>query len=147
MAKPGALKVDHHVVSADGSRYRVRYVWEENGVEMADLVELAEGGDYTKLPTAELRRTVATKLPPITGLPEERPRCVMCDRKLQPSTDYEYAKREGGSSIYSQVLKRTFRHWRGYWANRTGDEKFCTTRCAMDFARAAFKAGYRIVRK
>lgn len=153
MAKPGTLKIDHHVLSADGTRYVVRYVATRtyDGVteEQADLVPVDEDATFVggfsnriTLPTAELRRVAAMQLPPIEGMPAERPRCPMCDKRLQPRTDYTYDGMQR-----RKVIKRTFDRWRGYPITRESSEKFCTQVCAYKFARAAYAAGYRIVRK
>ena len=148
MAKPGTLRPDHHVVSADGTRYVVRYVAMRtyDGVteEQADLYPV-DGGERLSLPTSELKRVVAMKLPPITGLPSERPRCPMCDTPLKPHTDHSYDGMQR-----RQLLARTFKGWRGYWisgTDSTDPAKFCTMNCAYKFARLAYKAGYRISRK
>lgn len=148
MAKPGTLKIDHHVLSAEGTRYIVRYValrtYDGVEEEQADLAELRDGGSWGEeritLPVSELRRVTAEQRVPITGMPEVRPRCVMCRKPLSPDVE---TKRD----LKYRVLSRTFRGWLGYATGGTTDERFCTHRCEAAFARAAFRAGYRIIQK
>lgn len=147
--KPGLLKTEHCVVSADGTRYIVRYVHKpgtpEEEAELRPLNDDGswESGERYQLPTSELKRIPVTKLPPITGMPEVRPRCPMCDKLLLPWTESTHGKH------YSQVVSRTFKRWRGYWADsRTSQSAlFCSMNCALYFARASYGAGYRIQRK
>lgn len=148
--KPGLLKTEQHVVSAEGTRYRVLYVYAARGEEApeaADLAEVHPDGSWrfeerTTLPTAELRRVAASKRVEVTGIPEgERPRCVKCNKPLRVQTRDTWGP--GG-----RVVARVFERWQGYTASvdRARPERFCTVACMQWFARRAFDAGYRMVR-
>lgn len=153
------IRTGHHVESADGSRYIVRYV---NGDVSADLSPLTADGDwnmseYLTLPLGELTRVPVTKRVPIEGVPEQRPRCPFCDKPLQPELKQI---REDGKDRYDtttaagalhwtklRVVKKVFTGWKGYPVARgNAFDKFCTLGCARAFANAAFVAGYRIKR-
>jgi hypothetical protein len=152
------IKTGHRVTSADGTLYEVRYVHERHGD--ADLRQLDESGGWRSddplvtLPLNELKRVPKDKALPIEGMPDRRPRCPMCDMPLKPDLD---KIREDGQSWFKplppgvskmRLVKRIFRGWRGYPIERGNAwDKFCSTRCARQFANAAFVAGYRIKRK
>ena len=128
-----------HVRSAEGTIYVVRHVDESSAT--ADLVELdafeMDGG--ATLPLAELKRVTKRKAVPIENMPpiEERPRCPYCNKRLRPRVDDD------------RVYEPSYRIVRRWWA---GDyhgyrQLFDTKKCAIDFAAAAHKAGYRIIRR
>lgn len=75
------------------------------------------------------------KLPPIEGLPKDRPLCPNCRRPLKFWTD---ETRSG--DIPSRVVSRVFHHWRGY---PQGAPIFDRLSCALEFAIVMFRAGYR----
>lgn len=86
-------------------------------------------------------------LPPIEGLPAVRPRCAHCDQMLRP-----WIKQTRGKvgKVPSVITRREFDGWwRGYPRRRPEDKPptFCRLRCALAFAEAAHKAGYRMTRK
>ncbi len=143
----GEIKHDAIVRSADGGLYLVRYVHQAR--QEADLSPFDPAlcsadlsAEQVSLPLAELRRVVdpRNRLPPIQGLPAERPRCQHCDRPLRPVVDRTHHPLVGGGSSF-RVKTRTFRRWTSYRG------LFCTLGCALNFAEAAHRAGYRIVRK
>lgn len=70
-------------------------------------------------------------LPPIQGVPTERPVCAYCGNPLPVVTKDEY----GGSR---EIVARTFWRWGGY------NGLFDKLKCARFFAVAAHRAGYRI---
>jgi len=132
----GVFKRGHVVKTAHGARYRLGYV---DGTK-ADAIQLDERGHEnqatrTVLTLSDVTRVTdpARQLPPIEGLPTDRPRCPGCDRLLAPITD---AKRDE----HFRVTRRIFMRWDCYAGN------FCALRCAHSFALAALKAGYRIAR-
>lgn len=134
------IATDHWVRTADGAIGRVRYVY-ENGTADVGIDGEADDRATVNLPLAELRRIVDPyrQLPPIDGLPAERPRCAFCDRKLRPITTHERRK---GLIDWTRpaVVRRQFIRWDSY------DGLFCRLVCARQFACAAHRAGYRIVR-
>lgn len=90
-------------------------------------------------PLASLRRIprVNKNKPPIEGMPKDRPRCAWCDKLLRPRLDI---KHEDGN--YSKrVLRRIFLGWNAY------EDLFCTSTCAVRFAGASYRGGYRRVKK
>jgi hypothetical protein len=85
----------------------------------------------------EVRRQRARRrMPPIEGLPVERPVCVWCQKKLRPVSNgvYESGKLSGA------LLRRTFVRWDAY------RDVFCTLQCALNFADASYRGGYRRAR-
>ena len=83
------------------------------------------------------------KLPAIENLPATRPHCVFCGKLMPMMTDYTREERPGGSST-SVVLRRVWRRWDGYpWR----EPLFHSLSCALKFAIAAHRAGYRMVTK
>lgn len=82
---------------------------------------------------------------PIQGIPTERPTCKGCSRKLRPtSTDKERqvpTKVDTPEGTFhghrTETASRTFLAWDGY-------DGFHTLNCALRFAIAAFKGGYRV---
>jgi hypothetical protein len=148
------LAVDHWVKTADGAIGRVRYVGPQysNGKFTDELyAEIAIDNNLDEtihLPVAELSRIANPnkKLVPIEGMPDKRPNCVFCDKPLRPLVKNTYDNHE--ARHYGKVTKRDFEGWQGYSIERGNQwDKFCTHGCALAFAAAAFKAGYRIVRK
>lgn len=77
--------------------------------------------------------------PPVENMPTPRPVCPMCSRPLRYWTNDTPELREGGSST-GRILRRVFYRWRGY-PNRA--PIFDRLECALDFALAAHRAGYR----
>jgi hypothetical protein len=128
------IRTDHHVRTADGVVYRVRYVHEGRGE--AELVPLDQtsNGSIT-LPLAELRRVAKTRVPRVEGVPAVRPRCAWCDRPLKPSVDNHYSDEP---QIWKRrIVRRTFAGWRAY------EGVFCVQACAIRFAGASYRGGYR----
>lgn len=131
------------VQSAEGALYRVGYIDEVS--KAATLSLLNDDGGYAPhaqlvtLPVAELRRVVdpCKRKPPILGMPALRPLCQYCQCKLRPDLKVEHA----GGSYSKAVIRRTFLRWNCYRG------LFCTKGCAIEFAAAAHKAGYRIVKR
>ena len=114
-----------------------------------DTAEVALEGrsDHTvTLPLAELRRAAdpSRKLPPIEGLPAERPRCAYCNRPLRPMTTSTSNPAVWAGQHFNpmvpRVLHRVFFAWNAYAG------LFCRHKCATSFAAAAHKAGYRVKR-
>lgn len=73
---------------------------------------------------------------------EKRPRCPQCDKRLRPYWETVKSERidrpHGGHEYQNHV------EWRGgYHAYGAFD----TMHCAVDFANAAYKAGYRLKRR
>ena len=81
-----------------------------------------------------------TKRLPIEGLPDERPVCPWCGRKLVPVTIDRRTKRSGdvGDFASGDVIARKFHRWKGY------AELFDRLQCALEFALASYRAGYRM---
>jgi hypothetical protein len=138
MSQPKPLSYGHWVKTADGSIGRVCDLWR-------DQAEIQLDGDPDRkvlLPRSELRRITDphNRRPPIEGLPPiaERPRCAFCNKPLVPSVESIYDRTTSRTKLVRRVFEGTY-HVRS--------THFCTHRCAGDFARAAHKAGYRIVRK
>lgn len=124
-----------YVESAEGTRYRVSYY------DMISLVATLypdDGGATVELPIAELKRVADPRkqLPPIEGLPKDRPICPWCDRPLKPQTEHFHA-----AGMRRRVIRRQFIRW------NAKHQLFCTYRCAVNFATAAHAAGYRIISK
>lgn len=135
------IKVDSYVKTADGTEGQVTYISPDGEAE----VYPKHGGENLRLPVTELRRIPDTyKLrPPIVGMPEDRPRCPFCNRPLQPDVRTERADH---GDRYA-VKRRVWEGWAGYAIERgNAFDKFCTLKCARDFASAAWRAGYRIKR-
>ena len=76
-----------------------------------------------------------SKRPPISGIPSIRPVCQWCGKKLRPWTEDTY---EGGRWS-GQMVARKWAGWRSYRG------LFHSLGCALDFAAAAHKGGYRRV--
>jgi hypothetical protein len=144
----GAIKYGDVVRSAEGTMYSVRYLHHPPGgaEREAELAPLDEHGDLSMdleakimLPVRELRRVPDPRKarPPIEGLPAKRPRCAWCDRPLRIVCDniFDKANRPGGRRLSGRV----FRFFVSY------EEVFCTTRCAIAFAGASYRGGYRRV--
>jgi hypothetical protein len=129
-----AIRTDHHVRTADGVVYRVRYVHEARGE--AELVALDDaGGSSIMLPLAELRRVAKHRVPRVEGVPAERPRCAWCARPLKPSVDNHYSDEP---QIWKRrIVRRTFAGWRAY------EGVFDVQGCAIRFAGASYRAGFR----
>jgi hypothetical protein len=136
------LKTDHYVRTADGTLGWVRYVHE--ALDQADLYLYDDHGkmlDRVTLPVAELTRTTAPweKKPAIEGRPETNLLCICCGKKMPWRIEHTYGTVAGRPAI----VRRTFRQWTGYPRHAP---LFCTLRCALAFARAAYAAGYRITK-
>ena len=134
-----ALKTDDYVRTADKSMGRIRYIWKQE----AEVAIDDDTDNTVTLPLSELRRIPNpwNKLPPIEGIPDERPHCDYCKRELRPRTDREYDR----SSSHWRVTRRTFSGWSCYGIPESG--QFCTKACAIRFAWAAYRAGYRITKR
>lgn len=81
---------------------------------------------------------------PIEGLPPERPLCPNCGRKLAPVTIDTRVDANGQPSKNWDAwvaTRRVFTRWSSYQG------LWCRLRCALDFATAAHRAGYRIRRR
>lgn len=136
------LRPEQTVQSAEGALYRIGYVDLATRTATLSLLDERTGryvsnAQLVTLPLEELRRVPdPTKArPPIEGMPADRPRCPYCDRKLAPVVHEERVDGYG-----SRIIRRTWVRWR---AKR---QLFCTLSCALDFAVACHKAGYRIKR-
>lgn len=153
-----SLKVDHWVVTADGARGRVSYVGkqydaEHGGYSKDDYATIwveNSAEDQLTLPVGELKRIADPnrKRPPIDGMPEVRPLCPFCHKKLYPMVDEfkgDKNRFDATAEWKKPITRRVFTGWRGYTTGT--DDKFCSLKCAYAFARAAFKAGYRMVKK
>jgi len=126
------LKRDDVVKNAEGVMMRVRYV--NPARREADVYPFdGELDDTITLPLDELKRVIDPKrrLPPIEGLPAERPRCAWCARKLRPRVHTEAVWHP------HRVIGRKFEGW------STVAGGFCTNACAIQFAGACYHAGYR----
>jgi hypothetical protein len=141
------IKVDSWVKTADGTEGRVCYIDARSG----EAEILPRDGDRLVLPVSELRLAVEARRPPITGMPDVRPRCPFCDKFLRP--DVQEFRSDGRDRMVPMsdyrlpIVRREFRGWRGYRiAKGNTFDKFCTLSCAYGFASAAFLAGYRIKR-
>jgi hypothetical protein len=66
---------------------------------------------------------------PIVGMPANRPRCPWCHRQLAAWCEWQERDQRG--------QPRKWRSWRGY------NGLFDRLTCALHFATAAHKAGYR----
>jgi hypothetical protein len=82
-------------------------------------------------------------------MPEPRPLCPWCDRKLRPVVDVKTAKDalagpkpfQAGDVYYTTgVIRREFVRWSAY------QNVFCSATCAVAFAGAAYRGGYRRVK-
>lgn len=126
-------RVDHYCTTADGTLCRVTYI-NPAGTE-AELSTIEHGGSLS-LPVAELRRVPdpRNQRPPIAGMPTERPRCAWCDRGLKPLVDDTW---NGDRGLGRRMIARVFLRWRAY------ESVFCTTRCAIRFAGASYRGGFR----
>jgi len=127
----GELRVDHVVKTADGLVCRVSYIHQVGLVELDPL----DGGATLTLPREELRRVPdpRNQRPPIDGMPDPRPLCAWCARKLRPTVNEE---REG-TAVRGRIVRRTFVRWNAY------EGVFCTASCAIAFAGASYRGGYR----
>ena len=132
------IKTDHYVRTADGTVYRVRYVHERD--QVADLAEVGEITTALTLPLAELRRVPdpRNKRPAIEGIPDERPTCAFCGKPIAPIVGNHY---DNHPQLFKRIIvRRTFEGW------RTIASAFHSNGCAVKFAAAAHRAGYRIVK-
>lgn len=77
------------------------------------------------------------KRPPIEGMPKRRPRCVGCNVKLKPTVRHAYERNPEAEGYGHKLVGRQWTGWSAYRG------KFCTLRCALDFADDAHDAGYR----
>ena len=114
----GELRVDHVVKTADGLVCRVSYIHQVGLVELDPL----DGGATLTLPREEIRHAV-----------DRRPLCAWCARKLRPTVNEE---REG-TAVRGRIVRRTFVRWNAY------EGVFCTASCAIAFAGASYRGGYR----
>jgi hypothetical protein len=141
-----SIKAGHHVKSADGTLYTVTYVGPQYDAarggysteEYAELLPREYGGDSITLPVSELTRVTdpRSRRPPIEGMPEQRPICQWCGVKLTPWT----RTHEEGVGNARRMVKREFGGWNGY---PTHEPLFHSTGCAIKFATACHRAGYR----
>lgn len=136
---PREIKTDHWVRTADGATGRVRYVHRSrDGSD--DTVDIAIDNDWEQtvtLPRAEVRRipNPANKRPPIDGMPAERARCAWCERALRPQVINHYD--DHPKAWKRLIIRRTFAGWRAY------EGVFHSTGCAIAFAGASYRGGYR----
>jgi hypothetical protein len=131
------IRVDSIVTrrGQDSSKfYRVSYV---SGTAFADaeLVSL-DGDERVSVPIAELRRVANPhdRRPAILGLPAERPRCAWCNRPLRPDVRNTYSD---DPLWRRRIIQRHFNGW------RTIEGVFDTNGCAVKFAGASYRGGYR----
>jgi len=137
MAQPS--RVNHYCTTADGVLCRVAYLGPDG---MADLYMVDNNLTETiRLPVAELRRVPDPRntRPPIEQMPAERPRCAWCDRLLKPRVENVYSQEP--QLWLRRIVRRTFIRW------RTVEGVFDTNRCAIRFAGASYRGGFRKVRK
>lgn len=134
------LKVDDHVVTADGTRGIIRYIGKTyDGTKYLDALSAEvhpyDGGDNITLPATELKRVPdpTRNRPPVEGIPEgPRPKCAFCHKPLPMLTFDEH---NGVMGFGRRVTKRKF--------YRYGvDGVFCTNACGYRMGRAAVAAGY-----
>jgi hypothetical protein len=78
----------------------------------------------------------------VEGLPLDRPRCQHCARPIGYFSDSERSH-----EVPSRIVRRVFRFWKGYGQVVDGVPRWCTLRCALAFANAAHRAGYRMQRR
>jgi hypothetical protein len=137
---PTEIRRWHRVRTADGANATVRYIDPRDG-----MAEIITDDDITlTLPVAELKRVPRRVLPPIDGMPADRPTCPFCAKRLRPNVNTTHK----GGSITGPIERRTFVSWNGYpIEGGNAFDKFCTLTCARAFANAAYRAGYRITRK
>lgn len=140
MRNPPTLATGHVVRTADGVTCRVQYIHADRTAELTPLG--APDEERLVLPIAELKRipNPRDKRPPIEGMPEPRPLCAWCRRKLRPVVNCEWngSKAIGAALAYqARVTRRTWTRWDSY------EEVFCTTRCAIKFAGASYRGGFR----
>lgn len=77
--------------------------------------------------------------PPVEGVPSPRPRCPLCNRPLKFWT----SSAEAARVLYADEARPTsatltFKGWRSYGG------LFDRLQCALEFAVASHRAGYRI---
>jgi hypothetical protein len=144
------IKTGHFVKSAEGNIYYVNYAAGEEGelqeIELKEIIDGKITDIHTYLTVGELKRIpnpFQGKLPPIEGMPAERPVCAYCGRRMQPITDHQREHGKGWGT--GRIIRRVFKFWKAYPTYR--DPIFDTKECALKFAVAAHRAGYRIVRK
>lgn len=72
-----------------------------------------------------------------------RPKCPQCAKPLRPwfKTNWETRREADGTSVITRPVSR---EWTGEYQ---GHGAFCSTKCCIKFANAAFLAGYRLVSK
>lgn len=141
MAQPTA--VDHYCKTADGTLCRVMYLSGPAfaNAELRSINADGSWGDNLTLPLAELRRVAdpRNKRPPVEGLPAERPHCPWCDRPLRMLTNH---LKDPNAKLWLAVVKRrVFVRW------QTVEGVFCTNSCAIRFAGASYRGGFRRVKK
>lgn len=80
-----------------------------------------------------MKRPVAEGVPPIAN----RPRCAWCGQRLKPRINN--IEKKVGDTIHfrTEISRRVFAGYEAY------DGLFHSLRCALDFATAAHKVGYR----
>lgn len=86
-------------------------------------------------PLALLRRVPAPNKnkPPIEGMPAERPRCAWCNAPLAAILNTEHTD----GDHQKPVVRRVFVRWSAY------EGLFHNTGCAIRFAGASYRGGYR----
>lgn len=124
--------------------YRVTYTYKnQEGHQLVDVKRLDDESDPAEVGevlASELKRVPdpRKKLPPIENMPEgPRPECAFCARYFQPQVHNEYKSHENKDPLAPHVVRRVFKYWRSYRG------LFCTTGCAIDFAEASYRGGYR----
>lgn len=127
--------------TADGTICEVRSIYRDDETQMADLRAMEDGAEIT-LPVAELTRIAdpRNKLPPIEGMPADRPCCQRCGKKFAALTNDTYSGPKDGPLAPRKTARRFVR-----WSSYRG--LFCTLTCALAFAELAHNAGYRITRR
>lgn len=131
------IRTDHYVRTGDGALGKVTYVSPTDAtLYLVDEATLDLGEQIT-LPLGELRRVAdpTNKRPPIEGMPAERPVCAYCGRQLKPEVHNHYD--EAAKLWKRRIVRRTFEGWRSY------EGAFDTTACAIAFAGASWRAGFR----
>lgn len=78
------------------------------------------------------------KRPPIEGIPKDRPRCPGCGKLLEYRTEDTMERRDSEGFTRYVLVRRVFARWGGYLG------RWHSLRCALQFAEAAYKAGFRL---
>lgn len=130
------IRNGHYVLTADGTLCHVSHVTTSTDGTYAHLWP-DDGGAPLDLPVSELKRVPNPRrqLPPIQGLPAERPVCQWCQKPFRPLSNSTYNGKHP-----SRVIRRQFTQWNSYRG------LFCTLRCTLQFATAAHVGGYRRVK-